>query len=46
MKLQWNYTYEHRYQINTVTGPNAGLFPNLPSNGDLRGFGMRMAIDF
>ncbi len=46
MKLQWNYTYESRYQVNTVTGPNAGLLPNQSSDGDLRGFGMRMAIDF
>ncbi len=48
MKIQWNYTYEQRYQINTVatTSPSAGLLPNLPSDGALRGFGMRFAMDW
>jgi phosphate-selective porin OprO/OprP len=48
MKLQWNYTYEMRYGVNTVPAgsPNAGLFPGQPSDGSLRGFGMRMAFDY
>jgi len=46
MKLQWNYTYEMRYNINTVAGANAGLFPAQSSDGSLQGFGMRMAIDW
>jgi phosphate-selective porin OprO and OprP len=47
-KVQWNYTYEKRYQINTVgaASPNAGLLPLLPSDGHLQGFGMRLAFDF
>lgn len=52
MKLQWNYTYEQRYNVNFVgpvngvAPPTIGLLPNLPSNGELHGAGMRMAIDF
>ena len=46
MKLQWNYTYEMRYGINPLPPPLPPGMTAQNSNGELRGFGMRMAIDW